>query len=369
MSTFITIEALVHKLESEYDIGSVLETEAIPLDRLRQGLAERQEKQALFYKITAAARAARYCLKPHRKSLGELDISLQCQLMAEGEAISELPIPRVHSTKAGRLYFEMGGLYWSLYDYIEADPPYCWFKKDWDARTTYAAGVALSNLHLFLKESTDPAIAGTEPICRLVEESGSQLDSILPDLPDGFRRSLDRFQTTTPLPQLTDYGDILLESLDTSVERVLAQSRDGDWEQLVHGDYHPGNLLFSRRQLQGIIDFEYVHFEDPLFDLGYAATMFCVERGEELSAVQLDVHLLNALLTGYGIVSPSERINRLLPAYMLIGSILQLQWLMDAYGETAESHRDLFTNLIKSQVYTTKMLAERRAFVTPPLEL
>src|SRR5207248_2996639 len=47
---------------------------------------------------------------------------------------------------------------------------------------------------------------------------------------------------------------------------------------MVHGDFHPGNLLFRNGTVKAILDYDYVRYEKPLYDLGYAAAIFCTNE-------------------------------------------------------------------------------------------
>lgn len=45
-------------------------------------------------------------------------------------------------------------------------------------------------------------------------------------------------------------------------------------EVIIHGDFHPGNVLFDNQKAAVLLDFEYASVGSPLVDLAYACVMF-----------------------------------------------------------------------------------------------
>jgi Ser/Thr protein kinase RdoA (MazF antagonist) len=134
-----------------------------------------------------------------------------------------------------------------------------------------------------------------------------------------------------------------------------ARSVNHPWVQetlLVHGDFHPGNLLFRQDLLCAILDFEYAHMECAAYDLGYAALFFATRWGNETPGVNdqvdgtLDMTLLEPLLEGYteqwaqnhclagGQDRPSiPQALEIIRPYMRIAGYLVIYWLLKKYVE------------------------------------
>jgi aminoglycoside phosphotransferase (APT) family kinase protein len=64
---------------------------------------------------------------------------------------------------------------------------------------------------------------------------------------------------------------------------------------LVHGDFHPGNIVTADDELVAILDLEYMHFEKPVFDVAYGGMMFASSGRRS----KLDFALLREFLRGY----------------------------------------------------------------------
>jgi len=52
------------------------------------------------------------------------------------------------------------------------------------------------------------------------------------------------------------------------------------WQhQVVHGDWHPGNMLFSKHKLAAVLDFDSVKIAPPLTDLANGMLQFSIVGG------------------------------------------------------------------------------------------
>ncbi len=53
------------------------------------------------------------------------------------------------------------------------------------------------------------------------------------------------------------------------------------WQhQVVHGDWHPGNMLFSKHKLAAVLDFDSVKIAPPLTDLANGMLQFSIIGGK-----------------------------------------------------------------------------------------
>ncbi|HZQ36808.1 MAG TPA: phosphotransferase [Dehalococcoidia bacterium] len=53
---------------------------------------------------------------------------------------------------------------------------------------------------------------------------------------------------------------------------------------LVHGDYHPGNTLWRRGRLCGVVDWDFARVDDPAFDIAYCRLDLALLDGLEAAA-------------------------------------------------------------------------------------
>lgn len=79
-------------------------------------------------------------------------------------------------------------------------------------------------------------------------------------------RAADRFES---LAEVTGHDPLALDDVAGWLRRNAPES---DGRRLVHGDFRPGNLLFSGAEepsVAGVLDWETARLGDPLTDLGY----------------------------------------------------------------------------------------------------
>jgi aminoglycoside phosphotransferase (APT) family kinase protein len=70
-------------------------------------------------------------------------------------------------------------------------------------------------------------------------------------------------------PDSTGWGSLYERAID-AVERSLP--RAGEPDVLCHGDFHPGNLLFARAKLSGVVDWSSTRLGPRSFELAYCRT-------------------------------------------------------------------------------------------------
>ncbi len=296
------------------------------------------------FKVTTRNKS--FCLKRHRpeKSLEQLEqeLNLHNRLRDRGFALAPAVVP----TSAGSLYTRSGGSKWSLFEFIESDPPFDWTDPTWTPEHCLAAGSTLAMLH-----SHGRAIF--EEHRR--NDSVGRLASIVPTLPAYMRSGIEAL-TLCPEHDSACHGldgTWLYSKASTLSARIISsEERQGVAPVLVHGDYHPGNLLFRNKQVVGVLDFEYAHFESPLFDLGYAALFFCTEKHPVSAA---DSRLLkrkhcNSLIEGYlhsaveiGLQpeltsllgAADSNLGWLLP-YIELGCFLTVNWILQQLAARPE---------------------------------
>ena len=70
-----------------------------------------------------------------------------------------------------------------------------------------------------------------------------------------------------------------IEKIIISFDQISAVNQLGfdSWEQqVVHGDWHPGNMLFDKDKVAAVIDFDSVKIAPPITDLANAMLQFSI---------------------------------------------------------------------------------------------
>ena len=149
---------------------------------------------------------------------------------------------------ADRLYELMGYVHGTRYDGAVGQ--------------TASAGAALARLHSQLASFTSPV----EPPRWTTkgEHVKSQLSTIAAHGPSEARA----------------VAGALLEAYERSEQRSLAAGFAEWGEQVIHGDWHPGNMLFSGNDVAGVTDYDTARLAKRAVDFANGAMQFSITRQE-----------------------------------------------------------------------------------------
>jgi Ser/Thr protein kinase RdoA (MazF antagonist) len=198
------------------------------------------------------------------------------------------------------------GRYWTLRPYCEGDRPFNWRHIDWGEKHCAEAGRALAMLHC----SGDGANLGQLTIKRLkptIEWEKACLDRIRYVFARASEFGVMPGYNLTVASAEAIVGRLQgrleqVAEVQTMIEEWLrAHGSKYAWRALLHGDFHPGNLVFKNDRIKAVIDWDYARLDDPLFDLAYARLMFCGRfREDDFSRdVMFDKNLCESFESSY----------------------------------------------------------------------
>ena len=101
---------------------------------------------------------------------------------------------------------------------------------------------------------------------------------------------------------MQDVSDILMTLYNASSVRVNELGFDSWPQQVVHGDWHPGNMLFAEHQLAAVLDFDSAKISPTVTDLANGMLQFSIVGGRPHPAdwpSYLDQAKLVQFLDGY----------------------------------------------------------------------
>lgn len=232
-------------------------------------------------KFLVEHRGERLLLKRRRPTVGagsEFGAEVQAALAERG-----FRVPAVRRDLEGRSIALVDGAAWELVEFVEGE------RYPRTVAAASSAGAMLASLHRVLASMRSPqprrASFHDSPLVRrtlegLVEDAAANFDT------DRLRRVkafADRYEQAS--------------SQVRSVWNDLPQS-------LLHGDFHPGNLLFSGEAVAAVLDWEAVREDAAIAEFSSAAFHFSLPS--KLLAEEhplpggLRIDLLAAFATGYG---------------------------------------------------------------------
>lgn len=192
----------------------------------------------------------------------------------------ELAVPLVHSAE-GKPAVYCQGRYWTARHYIHVPETFNWRFRTWNAAHCAVGGHTLARLHSIgdganlsvsekkrLKPQVDWRQQCIERL-RLIFARASEF-GVMPG------HNLTVAAAESMVGHLQGKVDQIAEVQAMIEQWLRAHGSKYAWQAIIHGDFHPGNLLFGPSQaLEAVIDWDFARLDDPLFDLAYARMMFC----------------------------------------------------------------------------------------------
>lgn len=116
--------------------------------------------------------------------------------------------------------------------------------------------------------------------------------------------SILRVEADAPRESLEAQAMALRRIYRDAAQRAMLSGFAALWVQPIHGDFHPGNLLFGPARVEGIVDFDASRIEPRAVEVANALLQFGAVRltGDDVTSwpAELDVRLVGALLAGLG---------------------------------------------------------------------
>lgn len=310
-------------------------------------------------------------LTPEGKKLGlflkcwnrepHFQIWLSFQLRANG--FKELPL--YYKAENSHTVVSDSGRYWTCQPYIEHDLSYDWLNFNCSPQHCFQAGETLAALHSTgskaLRTNSPP---GPHSSADTFNAFPLKFAGTVEKLNDHYQGRTASAQTakqagivstlkaeTFAILQRLPFEKLIKKSSDLAMR--LSRSESETAHTVNHGDFHPGNLLFSKDGIPAVIDWEYACTGNGLYDLSYALFMFCLDPQEvDISGQLFSTRKTEAFLDGYSRENSSVKIVKRLNLYSEFVYLLMLDWvcceLLTTRSNSAE-HQG-FLNLTRSLV-------------------
>ena len=204
---------------------------------------------------------------------------------------TDFPLPRLIPATNGELMLTIGGRVHEMFEFIEGGA------YDRSSQATFEAGRTLGTFHVLLsnfRPSHEPP-RGSYHDAHSVRHA---IDSTTAALPPGGRPAAGQLKETVAF--LRETYDKCAEGADACGLRRLDV-------QVVHGDWHPGNLLFQDRCVVAVFDYDSAKAHQRVIDLANAALQFSIIGGRDPDdwPEQLDENRLRNFVAGYRAADPA----------------------------------------------------------------
>jgi homoserine kinase type II len=252
-------------------------------------------------KVGIVTEGGKYLLKRRPAERARLDRvrfahRVQDHLIQAGFPLARLIRTRLHQATLLQLRDQ-------IYELFEFRPGHAFAQKPEEARD---AGVVLARFHE-ATGSFDPPASLTKPRgdyhdAAAVRTGMAAIGSAL-SMHDSF---------TGDELELTQLVEFLLSAYNRAADSVNRQDLSSIAEQVIHSDWHPGNLLFRENRVFAVVDYDSMRYARRIIDVANGALQFSmIAKGDPASwPDELDLERYAAFLAGYESISglsPSER--------------------------------------------------------------
>lgn len=240
------------------------------------------------------------------------------------------PLARLIGTSGGQSALTIGGFVYEVFDFVSGK------RYDRAIPPTAEAGRALAYFHRLLADFAGPGspVTGSYHGVAKVAETLRALPTAL---------KVPAMEQTTPrLAALYEHAAV----------RVRETGIAGWPRQIIHADYHPGNVIFADKGVRAIVDFDSARIGARAIDVANGALQFSVTRtGLDPMAwpVELDLQRLQAFLGAYDAVEGcilSRAECRALPWLMIEALITEATLPIAATGRFGQIEGSTFLRMV-----------------------
>jgi len=216
-------------------------------------------------------------------------------------AAKQFPLPHLIGTKSdNNSMLRLGEETYELFEYIQGTP------YDQSLEATQDAGKVLSLMHKLLRDYNghNPAPAGSYHNARSVYNGFKQIPTSL--------ASRNPTQSNEQSQRNAKLVKVLKGYYEDAVHRVESAGLN-DWPmQIVHSDWHPGNMLFRGPRVVAVIDYDTARIHQRVIDIANGALQFSILGGGDDPLAWpdgIDLARFKRFLLGYDAV-PENMLTR-----------------------------------------------------------
>lgn len=324
---------------SHYDLGIV------------EGIREFRRGSRRAPKVRIRTVAGEYLLK--RRATGHDDPfrvafthTLQLHL-----ARQRFPVPAIIGTRHdNNSLLHLDGRVYELFEYVRGR------RYDGSSDQTFASGWIMARLHALLEDCSPEYAApigsyhGAQIAAQFARVPAA-IGTVEPDLDENSVRA-----TCTRLRA----------AYEDAAARVDACGFRDTMRSMVHGDWHPGNLLYRDRRVVAVLDFDSARLEPRVADIANGALQFSMMMGDPLAPEAwpegLDVRRMDRFIRGYD-QAATRRLDdaerRALPWLIIEALVVESLVPIAATGRFARISGSRFMRMVDRKVEWIRRRADK----------
>jgi homoserine kinase type II len=170
-------------------------------------------------------------------------------------------------------------------------------------------------------------------------------------------------KTLANSPNMGSVCDYLLRSYNHAASTVDHLGFETWPKQIIHGDWHPGNMLFRDNRVVAVIDYDSARMLARILDIANGSLQFSILGGDEDLTKwpeQVDEARFRRFLKGYDeVVLLSEAEVQSVPWLMIEALIAEAVFPIAATGQFARMDGAQFLNMVVRKVAWLQQNAQR----------
>ena len=261
-------------------------------------------------------------------------------------AAQQFPLPHLIGTKHdNNSMLQHRGAVYELFEYIPGQG----YPQTLEA--TFDSGRVLGLYHKLLEQFTSE---WTPP-------TGSY--HMAPAVENGLRSISTLPSQMSPDAETSAMLDYLLRSYKHAAESVETLGLDNWPKQIVHADWHPGNMLFRENKVVAVIDYDSARLQPRVLDIANGALQFSIIGGDEDVSKwpdYVDESRFKRFLRGYDeamLLSQAE--IRCIPWLMIEALIAEAVFPIAATGTFGRMEGQAFLQMVQRKVAWMQRSAPR----------
>jgi Ser/Thr protein kinase RdoA (MazF antagonist) len=261
---------------SHYDIGVIHQAKPLSAGSRRAP------------KLVITSERGKFLLKRRPKSKDDLYHVAFAHAIQSRLSEMEFPLaPLVATCDEKNTILHLNNRIYELFEFVSGS------RYDGSAEATADTGWQLANFHRYLTDFAEkwkpPAVSLSNPPGGSFHDSSTVrthlrttgTPAVLLRLPPRLSTRVEAAGKSEAAgagqdKKLNRTAEILMALYNASSIRVSELGFDSWPEQIVHGDWHPGNMLFSNRKLTAVLDFDSVKIASTVTDLANGMLQFSI---------------------------------------------------------------------------------------------
>lgn len=299
-------------------------------------------------------------LRKYKGSIQEEEIRFEHSVIHRLLEQGNIPVAKVHLTRQGKSYIQHLGIednvtgnFFAIFDFLSGEDRYTWIAPRCTPAEVESAAATLARFHAALQDFV-PQGKRQEP--RILD--------LLPVTASNIQRNLSQPKGSIFDACLKENASLLLDSIQATLDMLHRPEIGQLPENIIHCDFHPGNLKFQCEEVAGLFDFDWAKVDYRCFDLGLALWYFFA-RWEGDQDGCLDLELTRHFLVSYQRTLKSIPAARplttlechMLPAMINAGNLYVLNWTIEDFYYKIVDPQEYLPFLLHS-VNSAKWLAD-----------